>query len=84
MKIHLNNKLHGKLYFSLGIENKSMILSSANFTINGLIKNHEWGVKISDPDIIDDILEEIFNTIEKAELTKNQLIKVCLFVEQYN
>lgn len=84
LKIHLNNKLHGKLYFALGAENKSMILSSANFTRNGLINNHEWGVEIFDINIIDDTLEEIFNTIEKAELTKNQILKACSFVEQYN
>lgn len=84
LKIHLNNKLHGKLYFAIRPENKAMILSSANFTRNGLINNHEWGVETYDKDIIDDTLDEIFNTIEKAELTYNQIVKACSFVDQYN
>jgi len=83
LKIHLNNKLHGKLYFAFGTETKSMILSSANFTKNGLLNNHEWGVEISDINIINDTIEEIFNTIEKAELTYKQIKKACIFAEQY-
>ncbi|MGL1919792.1 MAG: phospholipase D family protein [Hyphomicrobiales bacterium] len=78
--IHINNKLHGKLYISAALI-KKMIVTSANFTMNGMHKNHEWGVVVEDPDIVKEALEEVLESIEYPELTLNQLNKACMFAE---
>ncbi|MEG2305701.1 MAG: NgoFVII family restriction endonuclease, partial [Lachnospiraceae bacterium] len=43
-EIHIDEKLHGKVYlFYKKKQEKGIIISSSNFTSNGLVKNHEWG-----------------------------------------
>lgn len=47
--IKIDEELHGKVYlFYKGFEAKGFIISSGNFTGNGLKKNHEYGVLIDD------------------------------------
>ncbi len=64
-KISLNNRLHGKVYiFQRDEVCFSAIITSANFTYNGLILNHEWGVEIKDKKIIAEIQNDLINSIE--------------------
>ena len=80
--ISVNNRLHGKLYFFI---NKSIpqkaILTSANLTESGLIKNHEWGYVLSNPQEINFLFQETMKTIEVHSLTENQLINLMVAVE---
>lgn len=47
--IKIDDNLHGKVYlFYDGIKEKGFILTSGNFTENGLINNHEYGLCIED------------------------------------
>lgn len=49
LKIKIDEELHGKVYlFYKAIQPKGFIISSGNFTGNGLEKNHEFGVLIDD------------------------------------
>ncbi|WP_421185428.1 hypothetical protein [Aeromonas enteropelogenes] len=81
-KIHINNHLHGKLYFSLGIR-KELILTSGNFTLNGMFHNDEWGVSITDINIINDALTQATDCIEYEDVTPFQVHRACLFAEVY-
>ncbi len=58
--ISINNRLHGKIYiFKMPEGGMAAILTSANFTQKGLSYNHEWGVEISDPEIIANIEQSV-------------------------
>jgi HKD family nuclease len=80
--IHINNNLHGKLYIS-GNENKQMIVTSANFTRNGMFENHEWGILLQDQSIIEHAIEEIFESIDYKEISFSQLTQACDFAKIY-
>lgn len=83
IKIHVDNYLHGKLYISIMGPTRSLILSSANFTRNGLCNNHEWGLRVNDDNIIDAIIDDLFNSIEYPDVTYTQIKRACLFADQY-
>lgn len=83
-KIHINNKLHGKIYlFKKNDQIFSGIITSANMSDNGMRFNHEWGVVISDIDSLKALEREIFSTIEKHDLTIENIIELYLEVEKY-
>jgi hypothetical protein len=64
-KISLNNKLHGKVYiFKKDSVCISAIITSANFTYNGLVQNHEWGIEIEDHKVICEVENDLINSIE--------------------
>jgi hypothetical protein len=73
LKISINNKLHGKVYFFKIGNTRKAIISSANFTQNGLAKNHEWGIEISEENQIEIIKNDLMNSIEKEGLTLTEL-----------
>ncbi len=81
-KVHIDNNLHGKLYFSLGI-NKELMLTSGNFTTNGIFNNHEWGVLIKDASLIEDALNQVFDLIEYPDVTRFQVERACQFADVY-
>ena len=83
VKLHVDNDLHGKIYVSTNYERSIAILGSANFTRNGLSNNHEWGVGINDDAVIDNIIEDVFNSIEYPEVTYSQIKKSCFFADDY-
>lgn len=80
VSIHVNNDLHGKLYISKSHE-KRMIVTSANFTRNGMSINHEWGIILKNEDVIEAALEEVYSGIDYAEISAHQIDKACLFAE---
>jgi len=82
VSINVNNDLHGKLYIAKDHELK-MILTSANFTQNGMMINHEWGVLISENEVIDNAIEDIYNNIDYPEISAHQIDKACAFATEY-
>jgi len=46
-----------------------MIVTSANFTMNDMHKNHEWGGVVKDLNTEKEALEEVLESIEYPELT---------------
>lgn len=73
VSVSLNNKLHGKVYIFNDENLTCAIISSANFTNNGLVGKHEWGVQITDKEAIKQILQDLENTIERSDLTSIEL-----------
>ena len=65
VEISINNKLHGKVYLFKSGNTKRAIISSANFTQNGLTKNHEWGIEISELSQIKIIKNDLLKSVEK-------------------
>jgi hypothetical protein len=63
--ISLNNKLHGKIYiFKKSGSYVGGVLSSANFTDNGLWINHEWGISFTNQETLLSLETSIRNSIE--------------------
>ncbi|MGI6320366.1 MAG: phospholipase D family protein [Bacteroidales bacterium] len=78
--ILIDNSLHGKIYISkkddLFI---NAIITSANFTNNGLRVNNEWGIAIDDNDDIAKIVNELYRNVIFEPIT---LDKVSEFEKQ--
>lgn len=74
--LRIDNSLHGKLY--IGVKDEHFtggIITSANFTENGLKNNHEWGVYFTDEKILADISKKTL-TDASIELTEKDLLKM--------
>jgi len=73
-RVSINNKLHGKVYvFRSNNTYVSAIITSANFTDNGLVRNHEWGVEIFDEEQIRLLESSIISSIEIQNITPEQI-----------
>lgn len=81
-KIHLviksDDYLHGKVYLfykknSKTIEPKGFIISSGNFTDNGMRNNHEFGVMSKDV-IQQNLLANLVNDLKTYDVTEEQLV----------
>ncbi|HBK5926013.1 TPA: phospholipase D family protein [Vibrio alginolyticus] len=83
-KVHIDNNLHGKIYALTKNHEHQAIITSANFTKNGLHHNHEWGVLTPHSAHLDNLIDEIYEAIEFRELTLTQLRKAVMFAEQYS
>jgi HKD family nuclease len=73
ISVAINNRLHGKIYVFSNGGTKRVIISSANFTNNGLVSNHEWGIELEDKEIITQILNDLEKTIEVDKITLIEL-----------
>lgn len=82
-KVHIDNQLHGKIYVLTVDHEHQAIITSANFTHNGLHNNHEWGVLTQHNAHLDNLIDEIYEAIEFRELTLTQVRKAVMFAEQY-
>jgi hypothetical protein len=83
--VHIDNKLHGKIYiFKTGNKATSGIISSANLTDNGMTRNHEWGVLITDEKLINKIELELISCVEKKNLTQDNIIELMLKTDEYS
>lgn len=72
----MNNRLHGKVYiFKKKDRYLSAIISSANFTNNGLSLNHEWGVEIFDEQAILELEKSVLNSIEIHNLSFQNILE---------
>lgn len=83
VQVHVDNLLHGKIYIAISQLSRSMIVSSANFTRSGLCNNHEWGLVVNDNGIIDDVIAELYDSVEYQDVTYMQIKRACLFADQY-
>ena len=84
LRIHVDNALHGKIYLVSNSVRREMIVSSANFTRNGLNNNHEWGLATNDIEVIDNLIKEIFDSIDYQDITYTQIKKACSIAAQYS
>jgi HKD family nuclease len=73
LRVHVDNALHGKIYIVTKENSREMIVSSANFTRNGLSNNHEWGLAINDDEVIDNVITDLFDAIEYQDITYIQI-----------
>lgn len=82
-EVRIDNKLHGKIY--IGIKNGfplKAIITSANFTENGLSYSHEWGVEISDTDKIQKLLDDIFKVVSNP-LSLNDIDIIVKSIDEF-
>ena len=76
LTVRIDNQLHGKVYIGKkDVNYTGAIISSANFTENGLENNHEWGVFINDQMAISDIHQQIMNDAS-IELSEKDLARM--------
>ncbi len=77
LTISINNRLHGKIYVfkKEGIP-FAAIISSANFTPNGLFYGHEWGIEIDDTSQIIELEASVLSSVEYTGVTREQAEKM--------
>jgi HKD family nuclease len=82
--VHIDNKLHGKIYISLksGAPLQG-IITSANFTNSGLESNHEWGVLIHDTNQLLKLISEI-NSVESKTLSTKELEDIIKKIDAFS
>lgn len=72
-QLMFDNKLHGKVYvFRKNGNAKAAIISTANLTRNGMELNHEWGVRIDEAQMIDEVEMGVLAGVE-FQLTEEQV-----------
>jgi len=72
--LSINNRLHGKIYlFKKETRSLAAIVTSANFTNNGLHRNHEWGIEIDDAFEIQQLETAILSSIEYSGISQNEV-----------
>lgn len=74
LNILIENSLHGKIYISKN-KNKFIeaIITSANFTNNGLRLNNEWGTILSEPKKVEELEENILSRVFLEPLTEKKV-----------
>lgn len=83
LSILVDNRLHGKVYVGKKDEKYiGAIVSSANLTENGLLKNHEWGVFIDDSKAIRRMSEQILSGVE-CEIDKQTLAEMLRLIKEH-
>ena len=75
LSIYIDDRLHGKVYIGQRANRfVGAIISSANFTGNGLERNHEWGVFVDDPtavkSVFDQVMSDTVRSVDKIDLEK--------------
>ena len=81
LAVKIDNKLHGKVYIGMRDENfTGAIVTSANFTDNGLENNHEWGIFFNDQKEISNMHQQIVKDAS-LELTEKALMKMKQWID---
>lgn len=74
--IKIDDNLHGKVYlFYDGIKPKGFVLTSGNFTENGLVNNHEYGVCLENEEKQKE-MADIIMSINTYDLSYIQLCEI--------
>jgi HKD family nuclease len=82
LSVKIDNQLHGKVYIGKKDSNYTgAIVTSANFTENGLENNHEWGFYVNDQNVISDIHYQILEDAT-VELAEKDLVKMKQWMEE--
>jgi len=78
-EVRIDNKLHGKIYVAIK-EKKPVcgIITSANFTDNGLSYSHEWGILINEVNELQDIINDLFDnsSLPLSALKIEEIVKI--------
>ncbi len=82
-EVRIDNKLHGKIYIAIK-DGKPVkgIISSANFTDNGLAHNHEWGIEFDDSNMIQSIIDDL-KSISTPPLTYKEIEAIIKTIDDY-
>jgi HKD family nuclease len=82
IEVLIDNSLHGKIYiFSKNGVFSKAIVTSANFTKNGLVLNNEWGIVIEDKSVIEKIDIDLRNNVVFDTLTDLDISKFLKAIE---
>jgi hypothetical protein len=82
LTVKIDNQLHGKVYIGKRDSNYTgAIVTSANFTENGLENNHEWGFYVNDQNVISDIHHQILEDAT-VKLAEKDLMKMKQWMEE--
>jgi HKD family nuclease len=82
LTILIENSLHGKIYISKGNDGEcEAIITSANFTKNGLRLNNEWGTTINETEKIKEIEDGIMSKVVLKPLTEIQIDEFLRIIE---
>jgi hypothetical protein len=83
-EIRVDNKLHGKIYIALKDSSPIKgIITSANFTDNGLKHSHEWGIEIDDIDLLQNIIVDL-KKVSTAPLTYEEIEAIVKAIDDYS
>lgn len=81
LSVKIDNQLHGKVYIGMRDENYTgAIVTSANFTDNGLENNHEWGIFFNNQKEISNMHQQIVKDAS-LELTEKALMKMKQWID---
>lgn len=83
-EIRVDNKLHGKIYIALKDSNPIKgIVTSANFTDNGLKHSHEWGIEIDDTDTLQNLVIDLMK-VSTDPLTYKEIEAIVKAIDDYS
>ncbi|MBD5520037.1 MAG: NgoFVII family restriction endonuclease [Lachnospiraceae bacterium] len=83
VSVKYNNRLHGKVYLLYkGNEGKGCIITSGNFTNNGLKSNHEYGVFIDNESMQGEIREQIYS-LNCSELSYEEILDLNVKANEF-
>lgn len=83
-EVRVDNKLHGKIY--IAVEDGSPIrgiITSANFTDNGLSHSHEWGIEIDDSHVLQNIIDDLMKA-STSPLTYKEIEAIIKTIDDYS
>jgi HKD family nuclease len=81
--LHIDNSLHGKIYMIDPKANGRMIVTSANLTLRGMTKNHEWGIDTGDIAEVRTCFDEIYGSVEYEDVSLIQIRHAVRQAEVY-
>lgn len=83
-QMYIDNSLHGKVYIlKKGNNYVGAIVTSANLTGNGQIKNHEWGCLLEDKNTIQKLEDKILGDAKNSKLSIENLNEIKERVDAY-
>lgn len=83
-EVMVDNKLHGKIYIAVKDGSPiSGIITSANFTDNGLSLSHEWGIEIDDSKMLQNIIDDLIK-VSTYPLTYKEIEAIIKTIDDYS
>lgn len=83
VSVKYNDHLHGKAYLLYdGNEGKGCIITSGNFTDNGLKNNYEYGVFLDNESMQEELINQIYS-LECSELSYEEVIELLAKADEF-
>lgn len=83
VSVKYNDRLHGKAYLLYdGNEGKGCIITSGNFTDNGLKNNHEYGVFLDNEAMQEELRNQIY-CLDCSELSYEEVIELLAKADEF-